>query len=493
MKKINLKGASWDSMFLTMAKVLTMAFGIILSKIMSMGLTLEEYGTYSQVNLVTSIGTSAILLGLGDAVNYFFNKKNDEEDEKIRFKIVNTVFFLELIVGIILSVVIIVGRGQIGAYFSNTAIEGILIVASILPVCANIVYFYQVLYVSVGKAKLMSLYNLVLMILKIISAYIAVYVIRDILWIYVVLVVLDLIQIIVYKRTLIKRDVCINVFKISTSHIGKIMSYSLPMGVYALTSTLTRDIDKMIVGRMAGTEKLAIYTNCSKILPFDFLVVSFATVLIPYIVKYVTERNRKQTIQLFSNYMKIGYYSVWILGTMVLIAPENVIAFLYSEEYTVGLPIFILYVFDSMIRFASMHLILTASGKTKQLMIYSVISLGLNVVLNIAFYKLWGLIGPAIATVVVAVIYAYMILRKTISLIECKWKDVFSIKEIAILLGTLVVLCIMGHGLYQCIIAFGGHKYVSMIVSMVVFGCCALLLHLKKIIHVLKEVNSFRM
>lgn len=493
MKKMNFKGASWDSMFLTFAKVLTMAFGIVLSKIMSTGLSLEEYGTYSQINLVTSIGTSAILLGLVDALNYFYNKKNDRENEQSRLVVVNTVFFIEMVAGLILALLIIAGRGWIGAYFSNEAIKSILVVASVLPLFGNVVYFYQVLYVSVGKAKLMSIYNLGLMILKIISAFIAVYVIKDILWIYVVLVALDLLQILLFKRTLAGKGIRVNIFQIEPKKIPVIMSYSLPMGIYAITNTLTRDIDKLIIGRLAGTEALAIYTNCSKILPFDFLVVSFATVLIPYIVKYVTEGNKEQTVRLFSNYMKIGYYSVWTLCTLVLITPGTVLSFLYDEKYLVGLPIFIIYIFDSMLRFASMHLILTASGKTKMLMTYSLVSLGLNVVFNIGFYMLFGVVGPAIATLLVAIIYTGLILRKTLQIIHCKWTDVFDVKEIGWLLVTLVILGIIGNAVYRGMCVLGIQIYIAMIIAMMMVGCGMLLIHLKKIMHVLKEINSFKM
>ncbi len=491
MKTSKIKGATWDSLFLTFAKVLTMLFGIVLSKIMSTGLSLTEYGTYAQVNLVVSIGTSVILLGMPDAINYFFNNKT-ENDEIARQRIVNTVFLLELIAGILLAIIVVLGRGWIETYFDNYALHSVLIVASALPVLANLIYFYQMLYVSAGKAKLMSLYNLVLMILKIISAYVAVYILHNILWIYVVLIALDLIQILVFKTTLLKQNIKVNPFKISAKHIRPILVYGLPMGVYAMTNILNRDVDKLVVGRLAGTETLAIYTNCSKILPFDFLAVSFATVLIPYIVKYVTEENKEQTIKLFSGYVKIGYYSVWILAAAVLIAPETMIRFLYAEEYTAGLNVFIIYIFDSMLRFASMHLILTAANKSKSVMIYSLLSLGLNVILNIVLYYLLGMIGPAIATLIVSLLYTYLILNKTIKVVKVKWTDIFDIKEIAYLLLSLIVFCVGSSLLNKAMVSIGMNQYLSMILFMFIFGCCMLLLHHKKIFAVLKEINSFK-
>lgn len=490
--RISLKGATWDSMFLTFSKVLTMLFGIILTKIMSTGLTLTEYGAYSQVNLVTSLGASVILLGLVDAVNLFFNKKDGSDDEEHRIVIVNTVFFLECTIGLVLAVLIILGRTLIGDYFSNEAIEGILIVASVIPLSGNIIFFYQMLYVSVGKAKLMAFYNLALMIFKIISAYTAVYIIGNIFWIYVVIVVLDLIQIGVFKVTLAKEGVRINIFKIDTKYIGRIFAYSLPMGVYAITSALTRDIDKLLIGRMDGTEAMAIYANCSKQLPIDFLVMSFATVLMPYIVRFVTEGNKAEITRLFAAYMRVGYYSVWILSATLLIAPGTVISLLYDDKFLTGLPIFVLYIFDSMTRFASVHLILTAAGKTKTIMLYSFISLVMNTVLNVLFYYWWGVIGPAIATLVVAVIYTCLIIGKTMNVIHCKIHEVFSLKDIMIALISLVLLIAVCKLLFNGLCRAGIHQYIAMIISMAVLGCSSLAIHFKRIKEMLGEINSFK-
>ena len=61
MKKISMRGASWDSMFLAFVKILTTLSSIILTKILSAGLSLEAYGTYAQANTVIAIGTSPYL------------------------------------------------------------------------------------------------------------------------------------------------------------------------------------------------------------------------------------------------------------------------------------------------------------------------------------------------------------------------------------------------------------------------------------------------
>ncbi len=491
MKKLSLKGASWDSMFLAVGKILTLLFGIVSSKLLSSGLSLTEYGTYSQANLISAIGKSLILLGLCDAVSYFFNRKDDLDEEK-RSRIVNTVFFLEWMIGAVLAFAIILGRDLIAAYFGNEAVTVLIPLVALMPALANIVYFYQVLYVAVGKAKLMSFYSLAMIVVRIITIYLAVYVLKNLVWIFVVMLAQEVAIMLVYHFSLARRGVKIQPHKISKSHIGPIFAYGLPMGVYMLTSELSRDLDKLVIGRMGTTEELAVYTNCSKLLPFDFLVSSFAIVLIPYIVRYVTEKNREESVRLFSSYLKVGYYSVWILATMVLIAPSTMISFLYDEKYVVGLPIFVLYIFDSMLRFASMHLILVSAGKSKNIMIYSIVALGINFVLNIALYALFGLIGPAISTLVSALVYTLLIMNRTVKLLDTRWRDVFDLKDVAWFITSLALLWAAMFALNLLLVHLGLHAYVSMIVCMAIFGLSALAIHFKKIAAVLKTINSFR-
>lgn len=492
MKKINLKGASWDSMFLAFAKVLTILFGLISAKILSTGLTLTEYGTYSQANLVSSIGASVILLGLVDALNYYFNRK-DETDENLRKKIVNTVFFCEIAVGIILAAAILLGRNLVVSYFDNPAVLVLLPIVSVLPVFANLIYFYKVLLVGVGRAKVMSFFSLILVLVRIAAVYLAVYTVKNLLLIYAVILFMDIAQITVYEIILRRQGRGVNPLRISPSHIKPIFAYGLPMGIYAITSALSRDIDKLVIGRMGGTEELAIYTNCSKILPFDIIVTSFAMVLIPYIYGRVTEGKKEESAELFSSYLKVGYYSVWTLGTMVLITPETMISFLYADAYVAGTSVFVLYIFDSMLRFASVHLILTAAGKAKRVMGYSIFAMVLNLILNIVFYYLWGMVGPAIATLISALIYTLLILRATVRTIEARWSDVFRLKEVIPFVIALAATWAVAGLINRLLCHLGLHAYLSMILSMAVFGLTILALFFKKIFAVLKKINSFKL
>ena len=487
-----MKGVAWDSMFLAIVKIVTTLTAIAQTKILSVGLSLQDYGTYSQANVVVSLCTSVLLLGLVDAINYFYNDASHSSSKEKKNSIINTIYGIELVAGIVLWTLLILCRGGIASYFSNEALTALLLIIAIKPMFDNMIYFYQVLFVSTGKAKVIAIRNLIISFCKLIAIAIAVKVFSSIKMIYISLIILDLLQLVIFALLFNREGFKINPLKSDFKYIKPILNYGIPMGIFVITTSLTRDIDKLIIGYMADTETVAVYANCSKILPLDIIVVSFATVLIPYIMKYISGGMKEKSIKLFNNYLKLGYYSVWTFGVAILLVTNQAISFLYSTEYIQGKSVFIIYIFDSMVKFASMHLILTASGNSKLLMRYSLISLILNTVLNICLFKLMGIIGPALSTLIVTSLYTAAILKKTTSVLGAKWKQIFDIKDILTFVAGLVIIAIIFNRIDKLLLGMGMNQYIAMILSMAGFGIVVLGVYFRKIKNVLQSINSLR-
>lgn len=490
MKKVSLKGASWDSMFLTFVRVITMFTTIITTKILSVGLSLSEYGTYSQANLVVSIGTSILMFGLGDALNYFYNNKNSDESD--RYRIVNTIFAAEVVMGVIFFAVVVLARDLIAAYFSNAALKALLALVAFRPMLDNLVYFYQILYVSTGKAKIIAVRNLVVSLLKVAIIYLSVYFLKSIVAIFAALLLIDILQLVFFKLFFAKDSFMVNPFKIQADSIRKIFAFAAPMGVYAFTNLLLRDVDKLVIGRLADVETLAVYTNCSKVLPFDIFATSFSTVLIPIIMKFVSAKDTENTVHVFSSYLKVSYYTVWLFGAAVLAVPSQALEFLYSSEYLSGIGVFVLYIFESMIRFGSIHIVLTARGKAKTLMSYSVIALLVNTVLNILLYWWVGIIGPAIATVMTSFGILLLIIHRTNKELSVKWTQIFNVKDIIRSISFYAVSACVAYGVNYAFLHIGLHKYISMIISMGITVLLGFALNHKNIMSCLKDINRIK-
>lgn len=487
------KGATWDSMFLTIVKFVTTLTAIVQTKILSVGLSLTNYGTYSQAMVVVSLCTSILLLGLGDAINFFYNNSSNENTVEKKKKIIATVFFIEILAGGILAASLILCRQGIATYFSNPELATVVLIIAIQPMLDNMIYFYQILFVSSGKAKVIAIRNLVVSICKLLAIMIAVMVFSNVRIIFLFIILLNVLQLIVFLVVFSRDGFFINPFKADLKYVKPILLYGIPMGIFTITTALTRDIDKLIIGYMSDTETVAIYSNCSKLLPLDIIVSSFATVLMPYIMRYISLNKNSISIKLFKNYLCIGYYSVWTLGTAILLVTNQAISFLYSPTYLRGKSVFVIYIIDSMVKFASMHLILTASGNSKYLMKCSMVSLTANIVLNIGLYKLIGVSGPALATLIVTIAYTFVVLSKSKKILGAKWKEIFNFKEIIIFLMGLVSVGAIFFAFNQFLLKRGMQIYVAMMITILGFGIVILILYFGRVRDALMSINRMKL
>ena len=359
------EGNSGNSVLLTIVKAFTTISGILSTMIMSHALSLELYGTFSQTNLIVTTATNLTALGLVDAVNYFYNRSNDE---KFQRAYINTIIGLQMIIGIIAGILIIaLSNGLIG-YFNNPMLSSFFWLIAFRPLFANLNVSLQYLQVSIGRVKSVMMRNAGFASLRLIVYIIAAWVLKDITIILIAFLTFEVIVTMFFGWTFAKEKFTIMPYRINWNKTKEILWYSIPMGIYVLTNSLCRDIDKMLIGGWYNTDQYAIYANCATLLPFDIVSTSFLTVLVPILTRYFGERDYAHGRILFKNYLKIGYYTAFTFTAACMILSKEMVLFLYGEKYLSGQPIFILYTIVDMVKFANMSIVLSASGHTKTLM-----------------------------------------------------------------------------------------------------------------------------
>ena len=451
----HMNGPAFDSILLAFIQIITYATNIITTKLLSVELSLTEYGTYSTVNTIITIAASFTLFGLGDSVNYYYNKKGETED-KDRAEYVNTIFFIQLLVGVAVGIALMLFSGAISDYYKNPLVKPLILIVCLKPWISNATHLYQVLFVSSGKSKLIAVRNLVISVLKVVLIYASVKLFDSLSVVFLCLVLLDVAQLIVFKYIFGKIRFNVKLLSFSGEKMMPVVRYCVPMGIYFVTTTLMREIDKLVIGRLGTTEDLAIYANCAKTLPLNILVTAFATVLIPYIMKSVTGNKYSVTVDILRKYLMIGYLSVWMFsGALLLCAPEA-IRFFYSSEYVSGMPIFIIYICDGMIQFASFHLVIAANGNSRFLMRLSFVLLIANIFFSLGLYYLFNLFGiamfgPAAATLMISVVYVFILCKKTSTILAMPMKAFLPIKSMLVYFGELMlvggVFALVKHGL----------------------------------------------
>lgn len=481
--------AAGDAALLALVRLMTMCLSLITTRILSTYLTTFAYGTYSQVLLIVSTTASLTTFGLIDAINFYYCGTTDPER---RESYVATILTLQCCIGAFAGLLIVLLGGPICKYFGNPELRQYLVFAAILPLLQNGISLLQVLFVSVGKARQLAIRNLVISLAQLACAVMAGMYLKRIKLILTVSVVLNGGQILFFLWSL-KNSGCRIRPASCDFHLTKaILKYSIPMAVFTLVNAINRDMDKYLISAVSDTETLAIYSNAAKVLPFDILLISFMTVLLPHLTRQIAEKQYFKAAKTYRAYLEISYISTALLAFSVLSAAPQAMELLYSEKYLSGLPVFCIYIVSDIFHFASITLILTASGKTRLLMRLGLLGLGANFILNILLYQLLGIAGPALATLLVSLGLGISILHYSAKELHASIRELFDCK----FLLCFAAECIGGVLLFTCIqrrLCSGGMYYLwVLLLTAGGYLLCVGLPNLRRFFRSLKQIAALK-
>lgn len=474
-------------------RMVTLVLGIVMTRLLSDHFSLHDYGTYSQVMLLVTTISSMTTLGMMDGINFFFCK---ESDEKKRDAYVSTMFFLQYAASIVVSVTVLLCTVPISQYFGNESLKSLMIYAAVLPAVTNTIYLLQVLFIAIGKAKQIAIRNLIVSVLKLGAVTLACYVFDSVAVIFLCQLITDVLQVVYFMLTLGKNNCKINVLKFDTSLIKEILFYCIPMAMFAVIKSLNRESDKLVISFFTNTETLAVYANASKLLPFDIIMTSFCTVLLPYFTRYIAKKKYSQSQTLYKSFLELSYIATTILAAgAICIAPE-LMRFLYTEKYTAAdfsIAVFIIYILVDIFSFMNMTLILSAAGKTKTIMFASIGTFFANVVLNIALYFVMGEMGPALATLLVTLLQGGVLLTLGAKeLCSSVWK-MFDFKYVAYFALQLIGCAFLALLLREVLLHYDLH-YMIVLFAVYAFFCGTLLLiNLRRLLGNLKTINTCKL
>ena len=479
-------GTSGDAVLLMFIKLVTIALGLVVTRLLSEHLSVYDYGTYSQILLIVSTVTSLTILGMMDGVNYFYCGRQEQEREGY----ISTIFALQSTVSAVAGCAVMALTVPLCNHFDNPDVAGLLIFAAVLPLLQNLLSMLQILLVSVGKARLLAVRNLVVSLLRLAVVILVVTLVQNVAVILLTTVVLDGAQILLFWVILKKNNCSMSLKAVSPRLLGEILHYCAPMAVFTVVSTLNRDLDKYLVGMMTDTQTLAVYANASKVLPFDIIMTSFTTVLIPQITRLVAQKEWVRAGQLYKVFLEIAYISTGILCCAALAVSPQLMQLLYSEKYVSGLAVFCLYIGVDLLRFTNITLVLSAAGKTKSLMVLGVGTLGANAVLNVVLYGLLGIAGPAVATVLTTLGSGLVILYLGAKELRTGMGHFFDLKFLAVFVLENAAAVPLLYWVQGRLTAMGIHYLLVLGAVAGAYGFGMLALNGKRLLRALKTVNQ---
>ena len=472
MKRIRILpgNAASDAGALALVRLMTMLLSLVTTRVLSGCLSTFAYGTYSQVLLVVSTVASITTFGLMDAANYYYCSIHDLRK---REAYITTICTIQCCVSSAAGLIILLLAGPICEYFGNDILHRYLIFAAMLPLLQNSISLLQVLFVSVGKARQLAVRNLIISLTQL-------------------AVLLDVGQIAFFIWSLKQSGCCMPVKSCDFRLVGSILRYSIPMAIFTVVNTLNRDIDKYLISAVSDTETLAVYSNAAKVLPFDIILTSFMTVLLPHITRQISEKRYREAVKVYRAYLEVSYISTALLAFAVLSVAPQAMELLYSEKYLSGLPVFCIYIIVDVFRFASITLILSTSGKTRLLMHLGFAALASNAVLNALFYQMLGIAGPALATLLVSLGLGGSMLYFSAKELRSLVRELFDCR----FLFQFAVECLCGlavFGLLQkWLSAKGFHYFLVLLVTAGGYVICVGVPNLKRFMNALKQIASLK-
>ena len=374
------------ALHLTLAKITTTAIAFVSSMLLSRFRSLSEYGTYSQIITIITLSTSLFMLGLPNSSNFFLARA-DSSDQRREF--LSVYYTLNAIICALIGGSLIMGLPLIERYFDIALYPfAHITISSISNVLVVYGQTHKLMCVNISTS-LVALVSITIIQLFDMSFndYLKVFLFGNLaiaLWNYRIVYTLE-------KG--IKPCVNINL-------IRKIFSYSIPIGLATLVGTINIELDKLVIGRMLGPESFAIYSNAGKELPLTMISASLTSVLLPQMARRIKNSDVKSAIELWGKTIELSYIAMCFFATALFVFAPQIMSILYSEKYLPGVSVFRIYSLILLLRTTYFGIVLNSSGKTKYVFWTSVLTLLINVLLNIGFYFSFGFSGPAVASLI---------------------------------------------------------------------------------------------
>ena len=415
-----------EAVRLTVSKVVTLTISMINSMLLARFRTLEEYGTYSQLLLVTSLVTSLLMLGLPNSINFFLARAETDE-EKRRFTSVYYTF--STILSLIIGASLVLSVPLIEMYFHNSAISKFYYFLALYPwahIISSSIEHILVVFQRTNYLIYFRLFHSVAMLGSV----------AVVQWLgfgfntYMIafIAINSIFAILVYfVAHKLNSGIYISLEK---NIVKSILSFSIPIGLATVVGTLNTEIDKLLIGYLMDTEQMAIYTNAAKELPLTIVGASITTVLLPQMSLLLKQNKEKSAIKLWNVATELSLIIVAVMVRGVFTYAEDVMTFLYSEKYLPGISVFRIYTLNLLMRITYFGIVLNASGETKKIFICSIISLVLNSILNPIFYFAFGMIGPALATFLAILLVLILQIIMTTRVVKIQFTSIFPWKSI---------------------------------------------------------------
>lgn len=429
--------------------------GVVLARV----LLPKDLGSYRQLFLLYNTFSALLLLGIPHSVLYFLPKLTDEQQRKAY---VGKVLNLSGMLGLLFSVVLIVTRGFVADKFHNPQLSSLILIYAGYPVFMFITQIFSMVMIAqhkAGQAARFTIFSVVTDAILIIGSAIVFHQLVPI----VCGVMLAAAAQWLYARVHLGSYLGAGLWNKEFLHSQ--LKYSLPLGLSSLIGMLSMQLDKLVISGFFTPEQFAVFSVGAMELPFITIFTnSVNAVLLPGISG---QENTGKMAEIYRGAVRKNALIILPMTMLFFLFAEPIITYLYSARYLSAVPYFKVYLLILPLRIATFGIIFMALGKTRQVLYNSIFTLSANLVLNLILVRTMGMIGAAVATVIVTWLAAALYLVWMRWNLHLRLRDFFSFPPI---LRTLAACLAAGAASYAVLVAIP-ITIIAQAVSLLIFTC----------------------
>lgn len=387
---------------LSLAQGILMLVGIVSGMVFARNLSISDYGTYLQTFLAYDFAVPILTLGLPSALYYYLPNATTRQKGLVLDNLL-----LLFVMGLIFSVFMLFGGTKLlSKQFNNPDLFKTLNWMVFYPLYTFPALIAGVVWVIKDKVKLNAIYNISTGLILTISMIILVMITKSYEAPIIARIFLPLLFLPVSLYYIFK-SVPGNWDKPSLTSMLSMAKFSLPLGVASIFGTLTIQLASLIVSVMTTPEEFAIYANGAKEIPFiGIITASISVVIMADMAQKIKENNFKIALELFQKAAIVSASFLLPIMVFLMIYAESFIEILYSSKYEESVIPFRIYLLVIPVRIAYYGSAFIALGKTKAILIRSIIDLILNLVFCYLFVLWFGSYGAAIGLILTLFVWS---------------------------------------------------------------------------------------
>lgn len=428
-----------NSFFLIFARGLNIFVSFLLLPYMVRSLSVEEYGTYGQVILVIEFFRALIAMGLASVIQLQFARNGDA---------VANVFKTNIIGGAILgtaAAVIIAAVGPaISGLFNNEVMYPYMVIYAITMPFYLIKETFASTHIYLGKAPTVSRNEIVINLVRVALIVISIQVFHSLQFVFISLAVLNIFSAILFYFNIPSRFTAGGKFVIPLWRDQ--LKLGLPIGLAAIASTAILTTDSFVVSALLSVEAFAIYKAGAMQVPFvSTLYADIATTVFPDISRNAAKNSLLEIAEIKRKSALFSALLVYPVSAFILFYHQEFITLYLSDKYAASAIIFLIYNIVLFIRITNNRDVLIAFGKTKLILIGTVVVCLMNVLMSFLLVKNIGAVGAAISSLISFYLLAIFFNVRSARLLKVSVAAIFPVRALAVIFFTSGVMALISY------------------------------------------------